>query len=226
MAPRPSQALQPSEALQRVVRLFKIITLVRSQTRGRPLGRAELAEACQCDIRTIERDLRLLQEAGIPIDYDYSRKAYALPEKGWVFPIAPMTAEDALALALARGMVNVPGIPQQEALRATLDKLTASLSPALGELMRQAAQAIQPGRLVRDYSQAPLTELMAAAGAGRTVEVDYRSRSRGERGWRQVDPYVVEARAGQFWELHGWCHRNAAIRTFALDQVFGMRKPK
>ena len=146
-----------SEALQQVARLFKIITLVRSQTRGRSLGRAELAQACECNIRTIQRDLQLLQEAGIPVEYDYRQKAYMLPEKGWIFPIAPMTVEDALALALARGIVSTSGLPQADALRATLDKLTASLSPALSELMREAAQAVQPVRLVRDYSQAPIT---------------------------------------------------------------------
>jgi len=216
-------ALGHSEALQRVARLFKIVTLVRSQTGGRPLGRAELAAACECDKRTIQRDLQLLQEAGIPIDYDYGRRAYTLPEKGWVFPIAPMTAEDALALALAREIVGAPGLPQQEAMAAALNKLTASLSPALGELMRDAAKVLRSGRPVRDYSQSPITELVAAATRRETVEVDYRSRSRGERAWRRIDPYVVEARDGHFWELHGWCHRNAAIRTFALDQVFGMR---
>jgi predicted DNA-binding transcriptional regulator YafY len=212
-----------SEALQRVARLFKIITLVQSQMKGRPLGRRELAEACGCDIRTVQRDLQLLQEADIPIEYNYGRHAYVLPEKGWVFPIAPLTAEDALALALARGIVGAPGLPQPEALRATLDKLTGSLSPTLAELMREAAQVLQLGRPSRDYSHAPVSELIAASSAGQTVEMDYRSRSRGERSWRRVDPYVVEARAGQFWELHGWCHRNEGIRTFALDQVFGIR---
>lgn len=132
-----------SDALQRVARLFKIVTLVRSQTQGRPLGRRELAEACGCDVRTVQRDLQLLQEAEIPIEYNYGRHAYVLPEKGWVFPIAPLTAEDALALALARGIVGAPGLPQPEALRATLNKLTGSLSPALAELMREAAQVLQ-----------------------------------------------------------------------------------
>jgi len=212
-----------SEALQRVARLFRIITLVQSQMKGRPLGRRELAEACGCDVRTVQRDLQLLQEADIPIEYDYGRHAYVLPEKGWVFPIAPLTAEDALALALVRGIVGAPGLPQPEALRATFDKLTGSLSPALAELMREAAQVLQLGRPPRDYSHAPVSELIAAASAGQTVDIDYHSRSRGERAWRRVDPYAVEARAGQFWELHGWCHRNSGIRTFALDQVFGMR---
>ncbi len=213
-----------TEALQRVARLFKIVTLVRSQTRGRPLGRRELAEACECDARTVQRDLRLLQEAGISVEYDYGCRAYVLPEKGWVFPIAPLTAEDALALALARGVVGTSGLPQSGALLAALDKVTGSLSPALADLMREAAQVVQPGRLTRDYSRAPIRELVAAASTGQAVEMDYQSRSRSERFWRRVDPYVVEARAGQFWELHGWCHRNGEIRTFALDQVFGVRE--
>ena len=213
-----------TEALQRVARLFKILTLVRSQTRGRPLGRRELAEGCECDARTIQRDLRLLQEAGISVEYDYRCRAYVLPEKGWVFPIAPVTAEDALALALARGVVGTPGLPQSEALLAALDKVTGSLSPALTELMRQAAQVVRPGRLARDYSRAPIGELVSAASSRQAVELDYQSRSQGERSWRRVDPYAVEARAGQFWELHGWCHRNAGVRTFALDQVFGVRQ--
>ncbi len=213
-----------TEALQRVARLFKILTLVRSQTQGRPLGRRELAEACECDARTIQRDLRLLQEAGISVEYDYRCRAYVLPEKGWVFPIAPVTAEDALALALARGVVGMPGLPQPKALLAALDKVTGSLSPALTELMRQAAQVVRPGRLTRDYSRAPVSELVSAASTRQAVELDYQSRSQGERSWRRVDPYAVEARAGQFWELHGWCHRNAGIRTFALDQVFGVRQ--
>ena len=213
-----------SDALQRVARLFKIITLVRSQTRGRPLGRQELADACACDKRTIQRDLQMLQEAGIPVDYDPRCRAYVLPDKGWVFPIAALTPEDALALALARGVLSAPGFPQAEALRVALDKVTGSLSPALTELMRDAAQVVRSGQPARDYARAPIQELVSAATARQSVEVDYQSRSGRERSWRRVDPYVVEARAGQFWEVHGWCHRNGAIRTFALDQVLGIRE--
>ena len=217
-------AFGSSEALWRVARLFKIITLIRSQPPGRPLGRQELADACACDKRTIQRDLQLLQEAGIPVDYDPRCRAYVLPDKGWVFPIAPLTAEDALALALARGVLSAPGFPQAEALRTVLDKVTGSLSPALVELMQDAAQVVRSGQPARDYARAPIRELVSAARARQSVEVDYQSRSGRERAWRRMDPYVVEARAGQFWEVHGWCHRNGAIRTFALDQVFGIRE--
>jgi hypothetical protein len=87
---------------------FKIVTLVGSPVGapgvGSPSGRQELAAACGCEVRTVQRDLALLAEAGIPIEYDVRRKTYRLPEKGWTFPVASLTAEDALALALLRGL--------------------------------------------------------------------------------------------------------------------------
>lgn len=209
-----------TDALQRVARLFKIVTLVRSHASCQTLGRGALAEACLCSERTIQRDMELLAGAGIPIAYDFSRCAYTLPkDSGWVFPIMSLIPEDALTLALVRGIVGMEGMPHQQALLATLEKLTASLSPALRLLFQQAALAFQPGRPVRDYSHAPLRLLTQAVQAQETVELDYFSRSAGQRAWRRVDPYAVEAREGVFWELHGWCHLRQALRTFALDQV-------
>ena len=207
-----------------MARLFKIVTLAASPSTGRLLGRRELAEACECTVRTVQRDLSLLAEAGIPIDYDARHRVYRLPEQGWSFPTASLTAADALALALLSSLVTTPGLPQGDALQKTLGKLTVSLPPGLFSLMQEAAQVVTWGTPLRDYSAAPLGELQEAARRHQSVEIDYESRSRSERFWRRVDPYVVEARAGQFWEFHGWCHRNKAIRTFALDQVFGMRE--
>ncbi len=213
----------PSDALAHVARLIKIVTLVRSRRDGERLGRAALAQACDCVPRTITRDLGLLWQAGIPIEYDPGRRTYLLPATGWVYPVAALTPEDALALALAQGLLRAPGVPQQAALAAGLEKTTAGFPPALKRLFAEAAQAILPAALPRDYSDAPLEALLAAAGARQSVEIDYESRSGGTRAWRPVDAYAVEAREGLFWELHGWCHRREAIRTFALDQVRGVR---
>jgi len=217
------QSKKNSEALAKLARLFKIVTLV-SAPAGCVLGRRELAASCGCDVRTVQRDLALLAQAGIPIDYDKRSRAYRLPEKGWTFPVAALTAQDALALALLRGLVSQGGLPQGEVLRGVLDKLTGSVPPGLSALIEEASDVVQWGTPARHYEAAPLLALQEAVQRGETVELDYVSRSRGERSWRRVDPYGVEARRGQFWELHGWCHRNGAIRTFALDQVRGLRK--
>ena len=83
---------------------------------------------------------------------------------------------------------------------------------------------VEWGTPLRDYSQSPLDLLQEAARCHQSVELDYESRSRAERSRRIVDPYRIEAREGQYWELHGWCHRRQAVRTFALDQVRNVRQ--
>jgi predicted DNA-binding transcriptional regulator YafY len=207
-----------------VARLFKILLLVRNRRPGRTLHRRDLADACACDERTIQRDIRLLRDQiHVPIEWDPAANAYRITEKGWAFPLVEMTLEDAMALALARGLLAGPGFPHQKTVIAALDKATANLSPALRKLLTQTAQVLQPGRLPRDYSAAPIEPLVRAATERRTVEIDYDSLSAGERAWRTVDPYAVEPRDGQYWELHGWCHQNVTIRTFALDRVYGVR---
>lgn len=213
-----------SDALAQLARLFKIVTLVADpNAEQQKLGRSALTSACGCSLSTLHRDLALLAQVGVPIDYDRRRGRYHLPDTGWTFPVAALTPADALALALLRSLANAPGFPHGDALRRTLDKLAGSVPPALAALLDEAGAAVGWGTLTRDYSQSPLDFLQDAARARRTVELDYDSRSGTGRAWRILDPYRVEARDGRFWELHGWCHRHQAIRTFALDQVRDVR---
>lgn len=213
-----------SEALSRVTRLFQIVTALRSLRPGQRLGRAELAAECGVNVRTIQRDIELLQgQAHVPIDYDRTRRTYVLPDVGWRYPSVALTVEDALALALARGLLSAPGTPHGGAILAALDKATVGLAPSLQVELSQATGVLRAGSLARDYSHAPVAPLLEAARARRSCEIDYHSRSGGGRGWRRVDPYEVSVRDGQHWEMHAWCHTRQAVRTFALDQVRGVR---
>ncbi len=219
-----SLELRSSDALAQLARLFKIVTLVADPNAGlQPLGRLALIDACRCSLSTLHRDLALLAQAGIPIDYDRRTRRYHLPDTGWTFPVAALTPTDALALALLQSLAAAPGIPHGDALRRTLDKLSGSIPPVLAALLEEAGAVVGWGTPTRDYSSSPLALLEDAARTRHTVELDYDSRSGTGRSFRAVDPYRVEARDGRFWELHGWCHRHEAIRTFALDQVRGVR---
>jgi predicted DNA-binding transcriptional regulator YafY len=200
------------------------LTLLRSRRSGERLGRPELAEACGCDVRTIHRDLELLQgQANVPLEYDRKERTYRLPERGWTFPLREIRPEDALALAFARRLLTTPGQPAVALTTAALDGLMEGFTPALRRLFTDAAAEVQTAGLPRDYADAPVADLMNAALERRTVEIDYESRSGGGRSLRNVDPYAVEARDGIYWELHGWCHKNRAIRTFALDRIHAVR---
>ena len=158
-----SQPRKRSDALDKLARLFKIITLAASATDQEHLGRCALADACGCSLSTLNRDLALLAQAGIPIDYDRRRGRYHLPDTGWTFPVAALTPADALALALLHSLAAAPGIPHGDALRRTLDKLAGSVPPALAVLLEEAGAVVGWGISTRDYSQSPLDLLEDAA---------------------------------------------------------------
>lgn len=211
-------------ALKQTARLFQILTLLCSRPLHTRIGRAELAAACECDIRTIQRDITLLQDHDLaPVEYDRENRTYRLTETAWAYPIVTLTLQDALALALARGLLAAPGFPHKDAVLAALDKTTVGLTPVLRAALAQTEDVLRVEPLRRDYSHAPLAPLMEAAQDHRTIEIDYLSRSGGRRGRRRVDPYEVALRNGQNWEMHAWCHANNAMRTFALDRILDHR---
>jgi predicted DNA-binding transcriptional regulator YafY len=212
--------------ITRVTRLLKIIAHLRQRGPKEQIGRKLLAQEFGCDPRTIQRDVELLQVTmHLPLIYDRSSKTYTLQQAEEAPLSVSFTAEEALALALARGILTASGFPLKDAVLAALDKATVQLPVALQRDLAQvtetlqAAEVLQAEPLARDYSQAPLAALVEAARSQQTLELHYQSRSSQQLTWRRVDPYEVALRNGQNWELHGWCHTRQAIRTFALDKI-------
>lgn len=211
-----------SDAPSRAARLFKIVTLVASRRPGERLGREQLADACECTSKTIQRDLQCLQDARIPIEYDPVERTYTLCDRGWTYPLVQMTATDAMALALARGfLTDSPApLPFQSEIAEALKKATSGLTPALRTLLESASLGLTDrGGSARDYSHAPLGLLLEAVSARETVEMTYESRSSRTRERRTVDPYRLDRRDGRYFDLQAWCHKRKEVRTFALDRI-------
>jgi predicted DNA-binding transcriptional regulator YafY len=211
-----------SDAPARAARLFKIVTLVASRRSGERIGREQLASACECTGKTIQRDIQCLQSAQIPLEYDPVARSYALPRRGWSYPLVQMTATDAMALAMARGLLlnTAQPLPFTAEIAAALEKATSGLTPAMRSLLENAAGALsERGGTARDYSGAPVGLLLEAISRRETVEMTYESRSSGTCERRAADPYRLDRRDGRYFELHAWCHRRQEVRTFALDRI-------
>lgn len=61
-------------------------------------------------------------------------------------------------------------------------------------------------------------KLHQALGCGWTVKMHYYSAYRGERCWREVDPYFLFNVAGE-WYLVGYCHLRGELRTFLPGRI-------
>jgi predicted DNA-binding transcriptional regulator YafY len=214
------------EPVVQALRLFTILRLTAARRPGRRISKQVLAEACECSTKTIQRDLRLLEAAQIPIDYDPVEHSYYLPDKGWSAPLVSLTARDALALAFLRSQIveRAAQMPFASQIESALDKVMAGLSPQLRTVMETAAVAMHvPGGLARDYSHAPFGLVLQAIRGRLTLEILYESRRSGTRDWRRVDPYRIDQREGRYLEIQAWCHKNQAVLTFALDRLHDAR---
>ncbi|MBW3624682.1 MAG: WYL domain-containing protein [Armatimonadetes bacterium] len=216
-----------SDAPARAARLFKIVTLVASRRPGERVGREQLADACACTSKTIQRDIQCLQDAHIPLDYDPAARTYLLSERGWNYPLVQMTATDAMALALARGFLtdSPSALPFRNEIADALQKATSGLTPALRALLESVSMGLTDrGSAARDYSHAPLGLLLEAVSLHETVEMTYDSRSSHTRERRRVDPYRLDRRDGRYYDLQAWCHKRREVRTFALDRISDVEK--
>ena len=82
--------------LKRLIEILRII----SESTGRRVGTKEILEKLQgkqitVSLRTIQRDLRFMQEAGIPIDVDRNNPINAKVNKDnqWLAPILQKATE-------------------------------------------------------------------------------------------------------------------------------------
>lgn len=215
-----------SNPLTRALRMFTILTLVAARRPGRPVGREQLMEACHCCAKTIDRDLRLLNEGQIPISYDANERSYVLPDKGWSLTARTLTHTDSATLAVALALLGQApeAVPLAEQISQTLDKVSLGLPPELRDRMRASVSLLhRSGSSARDYSRAPLLLLLNAARRQETVEILYDSRRSGTCENRRVDPCRLDDREGRYWEMQAWCHRDARVKTFALDRVLEAR---
>jgi len=91
----------------------------------------DLAEACERSSRTIYRDLKTLNESGIPNGFDKETNGYRI-QRGFFMPPVELTFEEAMAMvALLERVGDDTQIPFLETAQIVAEKIRSQLPPAL-----------------------------------------------------------------------------------------------
>jgi predicted DNA-binding transcriptional regulator YafY len=202
--------------MNRTDRLYALVEELRaSAPRARSAHR--LAERFEVAVRTIQRDILALQEAGVPI--------WATPGPGGGYTIDPehtlpplnFTASEAAAIALA--MARSGPMPFDNAARTALHKVVAAMSATgrtgAADLLARihllhAREAPSTGPVVGAVEQA-LTER-------RVLCLDYHDKHGQPTLARRVEPLGLVG-GDRDWYLVGWCRLRGAVRAFRLDRI-------
>lgn len=198
--------------MRRADRLFLLVQLLRAK---RVTTAEHLAAELGVSKRTVYRDIRDLEDSGIPVEGE-AGVGYRL-HRGFELPPMTFTPGELEALVLGARMVEAWGDDALGAdARAVLTKVGAVLPPALKPVLDGTALFAMPRRWRSDALRG-LGDLRAAITARRKLRLGYVGADErvSERIVRPLGLYFW----GTSWTLAAWCELRTAYRNFRPDRI-------
>ena len=201
--------------MSQLSRLISILTLLKSK---RLLTAKELAEKFNVSIRTIYRDIRKLEEAGIPV-YTVEGRGYSLMDHYTVPPVQ-FTEKQANALVTAQHIVNQSkDISFINDFNEALTKIKSVFKSSVqekSELLNDKLYVINWP--YEEFSSDALSEIQLAITHFNYVEINYQKADDPEVSFRKIEPCAMYSAAHK-WILVAWCHLRNDYRAFRVDRI-------
>ena len=167
-------------------------------------------------VRTIERDILALQEAGVPISAQHGRRGGYVLDRSMTLP--PLNFTPAEAVAMAVGLRRLDDTPWARDARTALLKVVAAMPE--GALPAPArwptACACSCSRSSRRTRRSPTPWCAPSRTPRRSSSTTSTSASRPTL--REVEPHhVVLGPNGSY--VTGWCRLRQDERVFRIDRI-------
>lgn len=187
-----------------------------------------LSEHFNVSERTIYRDIRTLENAGVPIGAE-AGVGYFL-EKGYHLPPVTFTLDEAASLLIGEKLLaNSLDADSLQDFRRALDKIKAVIDGPDKDYLSSLDADIE---VIPTGSQFPLDassesgvsndqwlrECRSALIRKQVVDIDYSAQSGEVLGTRQVEPIGLFYYSWH-WHLIAWCRLRQDYRDFRLDRI-------
>jgi predicted DNA-binding transcriptional regulator YafY len=200
--------------VNRTDRLYALVEELRARA-PRPVTAPDLARRFEVSVRTVERDIQALLEAGVPIWTERGRRGGYTLDPATTLPPLNLTTREATTIVIALSALGTS--PFSDAGRSARQKIVAVMSErdsgdlaALTHRIRVAAPAANVDPAVLD--------IVREAVEQRTVlEITYDDRH-DTRTRRQVEAHGLYTSDGT-WALVAWCRLRDGGRVFRLDRI-------
>ncbi|MCB2408890.1 helix-turn-helix transcriptional regulator [Hymenobacter lucidus] len=202
---------------------FDRITAILIQLQARRVVKGpELAQRYAVSLRTIYRDLRTLEEAGVPLCGE-AGVGYSLAE-GYRLPPVMFSREEATALLTAEKLASqLTDAHTAHISGAAMDKLRAVLRRTDRDYLEELSPRITILNTGRHHTtpHPPAANLhqrlLTAIAETRVVSIDYRAGYQGTPTQRELEPIGVYF--GFYWHVVGFCRLRQEFRDFRLDRI-------
>jgi predicted DNA-binding transcriptional regulator YafY len=212
---------------EQIQRHWNLLRMLQTEGEGRPL--AQLATDLGVSERTIQRDLEMLEELGVPIDFDedeYGKRFWRVPPSFFRTGAVSLSVTEAISLHLARRSFDpLKGTPFAEGLDSVLQKINSLIPQKARDYFGSLSSMIIVRPLAAtDYSQhtQQIRIIDQAIREGITVQISYRSLWRQQQYETHFDPYGLVLHLDDLF-LVGRSHRANDLRVFKISRILGVQ---
>lgn len=200
---------------KRLSRLSAILTMLQSK---RLLTAAAISKKFGISIRTVYRDIRALEQSGIPICTEEG-KGYSLME-GFTLPPVMFTETEANALITAAHLVA--NNSDQSFIKNHAEAIT-KIKAVLQYTTKDKAALLSERMQLRRYDKAEfssnnLSAIQLAITHFDILYIQYTSLSDQEVTRRRIAPLALYM-TQENWVLIAWCYLRNNYRAFRIDMV-------
>jgi predicted DNA-binding transcriptional regulator YafY len=198
----------------RLSRLTAIITQLQSK---KVVTASFLAEKHDVSVRTIYRDIRTLEQSGIPIVTEEG-KGYSIME-GYHLPPVIFTEDEANALITIEQMaINNKDLSLSENVSSAVEKIKAILRYSQkGNADLLSSRVYFGDNTYREKSSNNLMIIQSAIINFQVLNIEYVS-SQGDITVRDIEPFAIYSINGNFL-LIGFCRLREDFRAFRIDYI-------
>lgn len=211
-----------SDTLKRFDRLVAILIQLQSK---RIVKAQEIAERFQVSLRTIYRDLRTLEHAGVPLIGE-TGSGYSLME-GYRLPPVMFSREEASSfLAAEKLMQQFSDQSLGKYYESALFKIKSVLRGAEKDWVMALDAYISVKKrepaFNKDVPNA-MELLFESLAEKKQIKLEYQAIHTNQPDERYIEP-VGLFYENQFWYIFGYCHLRKDYRQFRLDRIHSIQR--
>jgi len=204
--------------MNRIDRLAAIVIQLQSK---RLVKAQDIADKFKLSLRTVYRDIKALEEAGVPVTGE-AGIGYRLME-GYKLPPVMFNEDEATALLTAAKLMQFMSDESSSKHYTTaLDKIKAVLRGAekdhLQEIDDHITVVSHPAIMNKKPTDLHLAKILKAIASSLVIEIAYTSIEKNESLLRNVEPIGIYYQ-GSRWYLIAFCRLRNDYRNFRTDKI-------
>ncbi|MEJ7911730.1 MAG: YafY family protein [Chitinophagaceae bacterium] len=204
--------------MNRIDRLAAIVIQLQSK---RLIKAKDIADKFSLSLRTVYRDIKALEEAGVPVRGE-AGSGYRLMEGYKLPPVMFNKDESSALLTGAKLMQSMSDESSAKHYTTALDKIKAVLRLAekdhLEDIDDHIAVVSPPSMMYNQPGELHLAKILKAIASSIVIELNYTSVEKNETLDRNVEPVGIYYQ-GIRWYLIAFCRLRNDYRNFRTDKI-------